>query len=254
MLKNFSKTKVDTKSNYKMQQNDYSTEFILIDCINKCNDESLEHPQNALVVSDINLPGKKNANSLCGSVDGVLSDAECETIIKRAEGMGFMSAMMNGGEGEIFRPEVQKSGRCIIDDVDFANVIFNRIKNCLPSVIINGWGLECDLVGLNERMHVLRYDNGEYFAPHQDGSYSKNSNTRSFLTVVVYLNSGGGLDFEGGTSNFVSPYETENSVTKFVPKRGGVLAFDHSLLHEGAAVVRGTKYCIRTDVMYTQRN
>ena len=34
------------------------------------------------------------------------------------------------------------------------------------------------------------------------------------------------------------------------PKRGMALFFRHELLHEGRAVKSGTKYVMRTDVMY----
>ena len=34
------------------------------------------------------------------------------------------------------------------------------------------------------------------------------------------------------------------------PKIGRVLVFQHDILHEGSVLVRGTKYTMRTDVMY----
>ncbi len=36
------------------------------------------------------------------------------------------------------------------------------------------------------------------------------------------------------------------------PQRGKALIFAHRQLHEGAAVVRGRKYVLRSDVMYRQ--
>ncbi len=32
------------------------------------------------------------------------------------------------------------------------------------------------------------------------------------------------------------------------------LVFEHQLLHEGSMLVEGRKYCIRTDVMFTERS
>ena len=34
------------------------------------------------------------------------------------------------------------------------------------------------------------------------------------------------------------------------PKVGMALVFEHAILHEGVAVEEGTKYVLRTDVMY----
>jgi prolyl 4-hydroxylase len=34
------------------------------------------------------------------------------------------------------------------------------------------------------------------------------------------------------------------------PEAGLALIFDHDLLHEGAAVLEGQKYVLRSDVMY----
>ena len=60
------------------------------------------------------------------------------------------------------------------------------------------------------------------------------------LTVMVYLNdvpSGGETEFQ--PSGF-----------RVIPKAGTVLVFQHDLLHQGAEVLNGTKYVLRTDVMY----
>ena len=35
-----------------------------------------------------------------------------------------------------------------------------------------------------------------------------------------------------------------------IPKIGRVLVFQHDILHEGSLLVQGTKYSMRTDIMY----
>ena len=37
------------------------------------------------------------------------------------------------------------------------------------------------------------------------------------------------------------------------PRPGLALVFDHNLCHEGATLLEGVKYAIRTDVMFTRR-
>ena len=60
----------------------------------------------------------------------------------------------------------------------------------------------------------------------------------SLMTLMIYLNGGA----RGGETRF------ENAT--ITPEAGLALIFDHYLLHEGALVVEGQKYVLRSDVMY----
>lgn len=108
-------------------------------------------------------------------------------------------------------------------------------------------GLDDDIVisCLNERLRFLRYDPGEKFEPHHDGTYTRDDGSESsFITVQLYLNEG----FSGGSTTFLSNDEYQR--LECVPKIGRVLIFEHRLLHEGSALKKGRKYAVRTDVMY----
>lgn len=61
---------------------------------------------------------------------------------------------------------------------------------------------------------------------------------------MVYLND----DFAGGTTDFYGDDELPRASIR--PKRGMALVFVHAQLHEGAPVISGRKYVLRTDVMY----
>lgn len=73
-----------------------------------------------------------------------------------------------------------------------------------------------------------------------------------FYTYLVYV------DFEGGSTTFFLPaigQLGEIETRSVEPRQGSVLVFPHgdseySLVHEGSAVTSGTKYVIRTDVLY----
>lgn len=92
---------------------------------------------------------------------------------------------------------------------------------------------------LNERFRIYRYTEGQRFAWHRDGSFRRSTDEESYYTLMVYLNEG----FEGGRTEFADHAVVE-------PATGRALVFYHPLLHQGAPVVRGTKYVLRTDVMY----
>lgn len=69
----------------------------------------------------------------------------------------------------------------------------------------------------------------------------------------LYLNDtadkDGGVMLEGGATSFHS-WEMDHSI-KIEPKCGRVLLFQQNdLLHSGDDVVKGTKFTMRTDLMY----
>ena len=74
---------------------------------------------------------------------------------------------------------------------------------------------------------------------------------KSRLTFLMYLND----DFEGGETTFFLPKKDGGlGGWKVQPKIGSVLVFpqgnEASLLHEGTKVTNGTKWVVRTDVLY----
>jgi hypothetical protein len=122
---------------------------------------------------------------------------------------------------------------------------------------------------LNERLRFLKYTRGMYFREHCDGSYvTPDRKEISFITVHLYLNSevsnteddavkcvqreGWPVDqrpLQGGSTRFHS-MNLQRYLDVF-PQAGSCLVFQHrGLLHSGDDVVQGTKYTMRTDVMY----
>jgi hypothetical protein len=204
--------------------------------------------QVSVTSTNVDLPSFNAKPRCCITLDGVLSKDECLKVIDRSEQAGYHTALVNIGVGEIHDPDYRNSDRCIIDDDAFGKAVFDRIQSFLPRVFDDGNHL-WELKGLNERMRILRYGQGHFFAAHRDGSYVRDARERSFLTAMIYINEGGGVGFRGGSTNFVS---SNNERSEVVPKCGRVLVFDHMLKHEGAKIEHGTKYAIRTDVMYTR--
>ena len=80
--------------------------------------------------------------------------------------------------------------------------------------------------------------------------------------MVIYLNS----DFEGGATSFLSeggglnihaapcyinPLSSlEKVICSVMPRAGTAVFFNHDTLHEGQPVTQGTKYIIRTEIMF----
>ena len=94
-------------------------------------------------------------------------------------------------------------------------------------------------------------------AEHCDGTYeTPDGKERSYFTLHLYLSdaddSKGGEPLKGGATTFHS-YNMKNRVD-VKPKYGRVLMFQHRfLLHSGDDVLSGTKYTMRTDVMFAKK-
>src|SRR5688500_12993008 len=134
------------------------------------------------------------------TVNNFLSAEKCAEWIDFAEQIGFGDAPVSAGVGkEIIRKDIRNNNRAMIDDEDKAFLLWQQTKQYLPKMIYHRVA-----VGLNERLRFYRYDSGQQFRPHFDGSFRRTTGEQSLLTYMVYLNE----DFEGGTTRFFNPEET----------------------------------------------
>jgi prolyl 4-hydroxylase len=172
---------------------------------------------------------------LAWSIPGVLTPAECAAYIAQINAAGPTAAPVTTPRGAVMRPDIRNNERVVIDDDAIAAMLYDRARSAIPSVL---FGMR--VCGANERLRCYRYRPGQRFAPHFDGAFVRNSNQRSQLTLIVYLND----DFAGGATAF------HHYDVAAVPRTGTALMFQHHLLHEGCAVTAGTKYVMRSDVMY----
>lgn len=168
-----------------------------------------------------------------------LTPQECEAHIAASEGSGYDEAPITTARGFVMRKDIRDNLRVMVDDVALARALFERARPFLPARIGN-WRL----LGLNERLRYYRYDVGQTFRPHYDGSFDRSRTEGSYLTFMVYLNDG----FTGGATVFYHD-DMEHRIS-VVPQQGMALVFEHQQLHEGAPVESGRKYVLRTDVMY----
>jgi hypothetical protein len=162
-----------------------------------------------------------------------LNADECAHHIQLGEQMGYELSEVNLLTGSQLRPDIRNNARVIFDDQTLADRLFERARAALPQQI-DGWALQ----GFNERWRFYRYEPGEYFKWHKDGTFQRTEREESMLTFLIYLNQ----DFEGGSTEF--KWETVQ------PETGLALVFPHRMLHQGATIGAGCKYVLRTDVMY----
>lgn len=175
-------------------------------------------------------------------LDDVYTAQECQEWMDLIDTQKLEMAMINVGDGKQEEDQdVRKHLRWMSDDPVRAGDLWSRIRE---QVVEHYPGTVGKPVGLNERLRALKYNVGDYFKPHEDGQFEKDGQW-SELTVMVYLNDG----FKGGETVFLNDNDMQFKYP-YVPKQGSVLIFEHELLHEGATLEEGTKYVIRTDVMF----
>jgi len=173
------------------------------------------------------------------TVSNVLAEAECAEWIRTTEGQGFSSAPITTARGFLMAPSIRNNTRVIVDDRERAAALWQRLSAFVPRTLE-----DYSVVGLNERFRVYRYDPGQYFRWHGDGSFVRTPREQSLLTLMVYLSD----DFVGGSTDF----DTRHDLLQVTPRAGMALVFEHPLRHQGAPVTAGRKYVLRTDVMYRQ--
>ncbi|MET1076437.1 MAG: 2OG-Fe(II) oxygenase [Pseudomonas sp.] len=165
-----------------------------------------------------------------------LTGEECAALIERGEQQGFEEALIQTQNGQILFKGIRNNDRVLFDDPLLAQRLFQHARPHLPEQ----WG-DWALLGFNERFRFYRYQSGQYFKWHRDGSYVRDEQECSQLTFMIYLNDG----YEGGLTEFREE--------KIQPARGTALIFSHGLLHQGSPILSGSKYVLRTDVMYRLR-
>ena len=142
-------------------------------------------------------------------------------------------------------------------------------------------------IGLNDCFRHSKYAAPSIgFNFHRDSAYIANANERSVLSLVIYCND----DYKGGSTLFVKPksdriigqivseelsngydnlyeYPIQASIgdesdeyppVSSVPNRvahldrvcGSAILFNHNIIHAGLPVISGTKYIIRSDVLF----
>jgi predicted 2-oxoglutarate/Fe(II)-dependent dioxygenase YbiX len=178
------------------------------------------------------------------TVPEIFGPQECEDFIARGEGIGFGAASVSTAAGPRMMANVRNNDRVIFDNPALADSIWERIRSHVPQELDGATA-----VGLNERFRYYRYDPSQRFNAHRDGTVKRSPSERSRLTFMVYLNDG----FEGGQTVFYSEVRVNGLrqiVASVEPVRGLGLFFAHGWWHEGARVVSGRKYVLRTDVMY----
>jgi len=201
-------------------------------------------------------------------IDNLLGVSDCQELIQLAiklSSTGFhyvTEAAHTDNEGVTHMVKLQEANKHKLFVFEHAPTL-ERLWNKLKPIILPQIGpfmenTQCGPpLGLNPRLRVLRYDahDSDVFEPHFDAT-TRVGNTTSLLTILIYLNDGGGIDFDGGETCYMDALSPKgiDSATKITPLTGKVVVFEHDLFHSSVPLKFGTKYVLRTDVLFELDN
>lgn len=181
---------------------------------------------------------------LLWTVPALFSPEDCAEILEGARDGAWLPATVNAEEGRVVDTRIRSSTTAVLREPALADELFRRVKPHVPERMTTELGgrgrVAVHVSGIFLPLRIYRYEVGQHFGLHQDQSYAGEGGTRSLLTLMVYLNEG----FSGGETEFP---EQERTI---VPKTGDALLFQHMLLHAGNPVTDGTKFVLRSDVLY----
>jgi hypothetical protein len=174
-------------------------------------------------------------------VPGVFTPEECHAWISEIESHEMEQAAITVDGEQVVDSDVRQCKRWMDDNEERTRNLWGRVKEYVETYEAE----DAVAVGLNTRLRCLKYEPGDFFMPHYDGMHEQGEEF-SLLSLIVYLND----TFEGGETVFLDENRSGSTVV-YQPRQGSILLMEQSILHEGVTPKAGTKYIVRTDVMFT---
>ena len=175
------------------------------------------------------------------TVAGVLTPGEAAALVAQAERVGFPPPPAGPpGPGMAARD----NARLAWHDPALAAAVWATLA---PALAASGAPDAAAAVACSPALRLYRYAPGQRFGRHYDDAVSLPGLGTTRHTVLVYLTGCG-----GGETVFYGA--KGKPVASVAPAPGLALLHRHGddcLLHEGALVVSGVKYVLRTDVVYS---
>jgi len=196
----------------------------------------------------------------------VLSEGECRRLIELTEAVGYLP------DAAVSLPRTIRHNDNVTWVVDEETVqrVWQRCAQGFDEQRHLHFGKHA--LGLNARFRFYRYQAGDYFKPHTDGSWFGSAvvdeqliadafgDRYSQLSFVLFLTD----EFEGGRTEFYMDRDNPErparelnaaKIVQVATQSGAAICFPHGLhpwhcLHSSETINHGVKYIIRTDVLF----
>lgn len=196
----------------------------------------------------------------------VLSKSECQHLIDITELLEYLP------DAAVSLPRSVRHNHNVtwVVDEKTNDIIWQRCAPLMNDVEVIFFGKKS--LGLNARYRFYRYQKGDYFKPHTDGAWPGSRIVNGQLITNAYPDRWSQLsfllflsdDYEGGSTRFLvnnpvaaQPGQPQNQGIRVNVRTamGGALCFPHGMhplhcLHSSEEILSGTKYIIRSDVLF----
>eukprot|EP01059_Diplonema_ambulator_P020956 TRINITY_DN3490_c0_g1_i1.p1 TRINITY_DN3490_c0_g1~~TRINITY_DN3490_c0_g1_i1.p1 ORF type:complete len:330 (+),score=99.43 TRINITY_DN3490_c0_g1_i1:578-1567(+) len=197
----------------------------------------------------------------------LLSESDCQLIMDKTREHLRPLLLCDGTK--------RRCNRVAFKNPDLEKLLWDRVRPLLGPIEITDNNKELFLnagmegtwepVGLSGVFRAVQYYGGGHIAPHFDGEWVTDEDTRSIKTILVYMNEGYGE----GRTRFLDHRDedigvryitvgggatraAEEDVVCTIPvKTGWAAVFDAKMLHEGTTLTTGEKWLLRADILYT---
>lgn len=218
-------------------------------------------------------------------IDSALSKEECDILCKAVDSSAVLSFWSPQGRNNEDVRRFRDADTIELNSPIIAQLLWDRLGKTIEQELNLSMSIEEDqsdpnwereLVGqwlptnFNHDLLLARYPSGGAFAPHTDGRAIHDFNTRSFYSVIIFLNtipkgSGGGTRFYTAEAvHQLAPHtnaegkvhwssDASIATNEVDAVAGRLLLFHQSLVHEGVPPISPhQKYIIRSDIMFSR--
>jgi len=162
-----------------------------------------------------------SSEKVCLLIKNTINTTTCDELLCFAQSNGFDKAL------DKYPSTYRNNQRLQLDSDDLAEKIFEACRKYFPENLEHHSVLY-ELDSLNSRLRFCEYQKDQWF--------------------LLYLNDA--TEFEGGNTNFYSDQYGIELLASYSPKKGDLLVFSHDIWHSGENVESGSKYILRSDVIY----
>lgn len=175
-----------------------------------------------------------------------LTDAEANAQIARLNELGWSDAPVRFASGAASAPRLRNSQRVEFTDTLLARALWERLAGRLTVEELKAIAqMEQGPIALRAWFRGYRYLPGQRFGKHRD-AFETDQGQITRVTALIYLSDSADGD-DGATILYP---ELESPPQRVAPRKGSLLLFHSSQLHEGEAPRKGEKIVLRSDLLF----